>query len=193
MIAYLKGNIVKKTGRAIVIDTGNIGYLVYITKPLAAELLEDTEIKLFIHSHIKEDIFDLYGFINYKDLEFFERIIGISGIGPKTGLEILSLPPDKIKKAIINEDEAFICQTPGIGKKTAKRIILELKDKLETEDLENISLDRTEKTLSEVHREAVDALLKLGYQRHEVIRTLKDIPKEIIEAEEIITYFLKNT
>ena len=88
----------------------------------------------------------------------------------------------------LNEDEAFICKIPGIGKKTAKRVILELKDKIDE------SMDREYQSISpEVHKDTVDALIKLGYQRHEVKRMIKDVPEEITEVEEIITFLLKNS
>ena len=188
MIAYLKGKILKKTVKGIILDTKNIGYFVNLTIPLISEIKENQDIELFIHTHVKEDSLDLYGFQTYQDLEFFNQLISIGGIGPKVALEILSVPQEKIKAAILNEDEAFICKIPGIGKKTAKRIILELKDKIdESENREYQSIT------PEVHKDTVEALIKLGYQRHEVKRMIKEIPEDLTEVEEIITFLLKNS
>jgi len=181
MIAHLKGKVLKKTDKGIILSPGNIGYFVHITKDLLSET--KNEIELFIHTHIKEDAQDLYGFVNYEDLEFFVQLISVKGIGPKVAMEIMNIPTEKLKPAITSEDEIFICRVPGIGKKTAKRLILELKDKIET--------DRIHTPVAS-HSEAIDALLKLGYQRKDITKNLREIPENITETEEIITYFLKN-
>lgn len=186
MIAHLKGKILKKIDKAVIIDTGNIGYLVNLSAPNLGTTEEGTEQQFFIHSQIREDAFDLYGFKNYEELTFFKSLISINGIGPKVALEILGFPSEKIKAAIVNDDAAFICKIPGIGQKTAKRIILELKGKIEVESLNQ------EYQSGELNNDALDALMKLGYQRHHISKTLQSLPEEIIEAEEIITYFLKN-
>ncbi|PIR54886.1 Holliday junction branch migration protein RuvA [Candidatus Peregrinibacteria bacterium CG10_big_fil_rev_8_21_14_0_10_36_19] len=184
MIAYLKGKIIKKTPRGAIIQTGDIGYMVFLTQNLLGNLTDSAE--LFIHHQVKEDASDLYGFQNYEQLEFFNQLINISGIGPRLALDILNAPEEQIKSAIINGDDAFICKIPGIGKKTAQRIIIELKDKLEV-----TNLDREYQGIKDINNEAIEALTKLGYQRKEILNTLKDIPSEITKTEEIITYFLK--
>lgn len=221
MIAYLKGTILKKTEKGIILDTGNVGYLVYVPATLLANLharptatntssnsenfqqtsksstqnSSNQSIELFIHSNIREDAFDLYGFSTYSDLTFFKTLISVSGIGPKSALEILSNNTNKIKIAILNEDSECLCKIPGIGQKTAKRLILELKNKIEVEDISGLeggsNLGKSGSN-SDPHPDAVDALLRLGYQRHQVTKTLRGMPTEITEAEEVITYFLKN-
>ena len=188
MIAQLKGKIAKKTDKGIILDTGNIGYFVHLTKDTLAKTKEENSLNLYIHSHIKEDAFDLYGFEEYEQLTFFKLLISINGIGPKVALEILNIPLNKISSAIANNDEEFICEIPGIGKKTAKRIILELKGKIKDAPTENYS-----RLKKETHTEAVDALIKLGYQRKEIINSISSLPEEITLTEEIITYFLKNS
>lgn len=214
MIAYLKGTILKKTEKGIILDTGNVGYLVYVPATLLANLQENSrktsevpstgknskhqdhyQIELFIHSNIREDAFDLYGFSTYSDLTFFKTLISVSGIGPKSALEILSNDTNKIKAAILNEDSAYLCKIPGIGQKTAKRLILELKNKIEIDDISSLGNSSNFSKLasnSEAHPDAIDALIRLGYQRHQVTKTLRGIPVEITKAEEVITYFLKN-
>ncbi len=190
MIAYLKGNIVKKTEKGIILDTGNIGYFVFLPKNILAEIAENSPQEFFIHSHIREDAFDLYGFSSYQQLEFFKKLISINGIGPKVALEILSVDFEKIAAAIVNEDIAFICQIPGIGKKIAGRIVLEMKDKIDTDTL--IEGDRSSQNLGLPKDEIIDALIKFGYQRNEIIKRLRVIPEDLKDAEEIITFFLKN-
>jgi holliday junction DNA helicase RuvA len=149
---------------------------------------EDEDCEFFIHSQIREDAFDLYGFQNYENLLLFKKFIAINGIGPKVALEILNLPIDQILSAIANDDSDFICKIPGIGQKTAKRIVLELKGKIELAD---ISGDY-KNSISNIDQDAFDALTKLGYKRNHINKTLKSLPENIVEAEEIITYFLKN-
>ncbi len=189
MIAYLKGNILKKTTKGVILDTGNIGYFVHLGTILISECEETQEVEFFIHHQIKEDCSDLYGFGTYQELELFKKLLSINGVGPKVALELLSVPIDNLKGAIISEDEAFICKIPGIGKKTAKRLILELKEKIDID----ISLERMYKKLDQsTENDIVDALSKLGYQKREIMENLKKMPEELIEAEAIITYFLKN-
>ncbi len=188
MIAHLKGKVIKKTDKGIILDTNDIGYFIHLAKNLLADIDEDQIAELFIHSHIKEDAFDLYGFPTYEELDFFTKAINVSGVGPKVALEMLNISQNKLLAAIANEDEAFICRIPGIGKKTAKRIILDLKDKIESIE------DREYKSITtQAHTEALDALIKLGYQRREVIKIIRDLPDTIAETEAIITYFLKNS
>lgn len=184
MIAYLKGKILKKIDKGIILDTGNVGYLIHLSAPLLEEILLQQEKEFFIHSQIREDAFDLYGFDKIEDLDFFKSLISVNGIGPKIALEILSTSVEKIKNAIVNEELGYLCKIPGIGQKTAKRLILELKGK--------IDIDLGKETIDDFNHDAVEALIKLGYQRHHITKNLKELPKEIKKAEDIITYFLKN-
>lgn len=188
MIAYLKGKILKKTDKNIILDTGNVGYLVFLPINILAEIQEKEEQEFFIHTQVREDALDLYGFNTYKELTFFKNLISISGIGPKVGLDIMSAPIEKTKAAILNEDTEYLRRIPGIGPKIAKRIILELKGKIAADEA-----DREYKGIGiELNQDAIDALIRLGYQKHQIIKILKDIPKEIQKAEDIITFFLKN-
>lgn len=189
MIAYLKGKIIKKNSKGIIIDTGNVGYFVSIFRNLLADMKEKTETEIFVYTNVKEDAIDLYGFKTEDELDFFTQLISVSGIGPRTAVEALNIQIDRLKSAILNEDSAFITQIPGIGSKTAKRLILELKDKVEISDITNLSRPHGK---IEVNKEVIDALAKLGYQKSEILETLKDLPKEIALPEEIIKYFLKH-
>jgi len=188
MLAYLSGKIIKKTDKGIILDTGNIGYFVHLSKTVIQNLEDGKDIEFFIHSHIREDAFDLYGFQTYEELEFFKQLISINGIGPKVATEILSVSPEKSKAAIINEDDKFLCKSPGIGPKIAKRIVLELKGKIDL-----IDISRPYKKLDEnMDDEAFDALTKLGYQPQQIRKILNNLPENIKATEQIITYFLKH-
>ncbi len=189
MIAHLSGKILKKTDKGLILQVNQIGYFLHLTKETIFSLNENQEVEFFTHNQIREDASDLYGFAKYQDLLFFKKLISISGIGPKVGMEILNIDSNKIKIAILNEDLDCIKKIPGIGPKTAKRIILELKGSIEDIDLENQSKSLPEQKINE---DVLDALTKLGYSRHQISKSLKEIPEKIKSAEEIITHFLKN-
>ncbi len=184
MIAYLKGKNLKNTEKGIILNTGHIGYFIHLTKNILTTIKEKEEHEFFIHSQVREDAFDLYGFFEYKELLFFRNLISINGIGPKVALEILNVETEKIQKAILNNDVDFMKKIPGIGPKTAKRIILELKSKVEIIDLEQAETNN--------NQEAIDALMGLGYQRKHINQALSKLPKDMSKTEEIITYFLKH-
>ncbi len=189
MIGYLNGTIQKKFTKNIILSTGNIGYVVNITAPLLEKWSVGKPLELYIFTKVREDDISLYGFIKVEELEFFKTVLNVNGVGPKIALEILSQDTSKTKAAILSNDILYLSKIPGIGKKTAERIIVELKNKLDWVDsmrshgnLENQA----------THEEAVEALFGLGYQRFEILKLLKKMPEEITVTEEIITYFLKN-
>lgn len=188
MIGYLKGKIIKKAPRNIIIDVGNLGYIVNITENLSNKIAENDSIEVFAYTHVREDALEIFGFESHDELEFFKQLISISGVGPKSAQEILSLPIDQLKNAIINEDSSFICSVPRIGKKIADRIILELKNKIVITDL-----DRTHRNFTaQIENDIYDALEKLGYNKKQIDKVLINLPEEIKQPEEIIKFFLKN-
>lgn len=198
MIAYLKGTILKKEEKSIILLTSSsdnssagVGYLVKVSASLLQETKENDEISLFIHTHVREDALDLFGFKTYEEFTFFKKLISISGIGPKTGQDIVSLPLNKLKSAIINGDTAFITTVPKVGKKIAERIILELKNKLDFADFDIEDLTRQHSNLR-IPEEVITALEKLGYNRKEITKVTNTIPETITSSEEIIKFFLKN-
>lgn len=189
MIAYLKGKILQKNLKNIILDTGNIGYLLYLPSSTLELLEANQEVQFFVHSHIKEDCFDLYGFREQSELDFFKNLISVSGIGPKSAMEILNEPIDKLENAILSDDINYLKSLPGIGPKTAKRLALELKSKIE-------ALPRSPQRLSSGNSleiaHAIEALINLGYKQKQIQKTLNDKPENLEKAEEIITFFLKN-
>jgi holliday junction DNA helicase RuvA len=188
MIAYLKGRITKKSERGAIIIAGSIGYFIHLTNQ-DLELSEEHEQEFFIYSHIRENSFDLYAFRNIQDIDFFKQLLSINGVGPKVALDILSAGTEKVQSAILCEDVDLIKSIPGIGPKTAKRILLELRGKIPdtfTNDRENQSLNKN------VNQEVKDALNQLGYNPKQISDILKELPEEITKTEEIITFFLKN-
>ena len=188
MIGYLQGAIQKKLAKSIILNVGNVGYLIYIPTPFSEKITEKNKLELYIHTKVREDDISLYGFETFEELEFFKLLLGVNGIGPKLGLEIISHHPEKVQYAILQNDINFLSKIPGIGKKTAERIVVELKNKINLADIKQIpgSLKTAE------NADAISALETLGYQRFEITKVLKKIPEEITETEEIVTYFLRN-
>jgi len=172
----------------MILASGEIGYLVYSAAPLLEKIREKDQLELYIHTRVREDDISLYGFETFAELEFFRTLMGVNGIGPKLALEILALNPEKVKFAITQGDILFLSKISGIGKKTAERMIVELKNKIDFTDFSNL---RGSLQISE-NINAIAALENLGYQKFEITRVLKSMPDNIIETTNIITYFLQN-
>ncbi|MBU4284710.1 Holliday junction branch migration protein RuvA [Patescibacteria group bacterium] len=184
MIGSIEGKIEYSTDKYALIDVNGIGYKVYISVNTFKNLPEkSSKIKLFTHLHVREDIMDLYGFLNQEDLEFFELLISISGIGPKGALNILNVASvENLKKAIANEESSILTKVSGIGKKIAEKIILELKNKVGGEFIdEKFGTDG----------EAIDALVSLGYRLQEAREALKKVPEAIKEVGDKVRHALK--
>jgi Holliday junction DNA helicase RuvA len=179
MIGSIKGKIIFKTDKFIIVETGGVGYKMNVSVDTLSKLSvpqkssgqnETTGIVSFwIHTHIREDAFDLYGFLDRKELEFFEILIGVSGIGPKGALGILGVASiDTLEKAISTGDIAYLTKISGIGKKTAEKIVLELKDKIN-------STKSTSGTNLKGELDALEALKSLGYSQQEARDALKQV------------------
>jgi Holliday junction DNA helicase RuvA len=177
MIGYLKGNLVKKSPDQIILDVGGVGYSVWI--PLSTFLeLKDTDelVELLVYTHLTENSLALYGFSREEERDVFLKLIGISGIGPKLALNILSgIEVSDLEEAIRQSDVARITLIPGIGKKTALRIALELQEKLEKKE----EVFQT-KALQE-REDLISALMNLGFKRREVERIVDDTVRNSAE------------
>jgi len=185
MIAYLQGKIIIKKEKFIVLDVQGVGYKVFLSKKAISNLPEIGKIvKLFCFLNVRETALDLYGFLNSKELEFFEILEGIRGVGPKAALEISSLGPlEKIKERILKQDEGLFEGIPGIGRKKAAAIILELSGKIRDIDKKYgppASRDETEQ-----------GLVGLGFSRQQAKEALSKVPKDIKEPEQRIEQALK--
>ena len=167
MIARLKGKIIFKSTEEVVIDTGGVGYEVRTTLTTYEKLPEDGEmVELHIYTHVREDNISLYGFFSETEKRLFKKLIKINGVGPKLAISILSgVPPEDFITAVTGEDIARLNAIPGVGKKTAERIIVDLKDKLIKEHNTIISTGGMSHSMSGVYDDALSALLNLGYKR----------------------------
>ncbi len=189
MISIISGKIKLKASNFVIIDVGGVGYKVFITEDVLNKLPpEEEKAELFTHLHLRENGLELYGFLEYEELEFFELLISISGIGPKMAQGILSLAPvSRIKQAILDQDSSLLTKVSGIGKKNAQRIILELKGKVS----KGFKAEEGLEGRSKAYAEAIDALLELGYNINEARKMLERIPDDIKEAGEMVRVALK--
>lgn len=202
MIAFVRGIIENITEDNVVVDTGSIGYNIKISEGTAAALPGiGREVKLYTYTSVREDAFLLYGFLTRDDMEIFKKLITVNGIGPRGGLSILSvMSADDLRFAIISGDSKAIAKAPGIGSKTASRIILDLKDKVSIEDsLIKKEMNGYTGSLNGIDpgnnagNEAVEALIALGYSPSDALKAVKkiEIPEEA-DVETILKLALKN-
>ena len=188
MISYLEGKILEKNEKFFVINTGGVGYRVYSHEGVLEKIPATSQnAGVWTHLYVREDTLDLYGFLDKDELEFFEVLISISGIGPKSALGILEVAPvASLKQAIVSEDETFFTKVSGVGKKTAQRLILELKNKLAKKFIPVKGSDSAEMA------EAMDALVSLGYKERDARKILQEIPKDIKGVEAKVKAALKS-
>ena len=163
MIAHLRGKLLAKHPNQAIVETGGVGYDITISVPTFSDLpATGSEVSLHIHTHVREDSIALYGFLRSAEKQLFEKLISVSGIGPKLAITILSgMAADEMTAAIRGNDVARLTRIPGIGRKTAERLVLELRDKL----LAAITEAPTGPAMSAVEEDVLSALLNLGYQR----------------------------
>ena len=194
MFAYLKGKLEFIGENHIIIDVTGVGYKVYTSTSTMQKLPQlHQEVKVFTYLHIREDIMDLYGFISQEQLSMFELLISVSGVGPKAALGILStISASVFALAVVASDAKTITKAPGIGKKLAERIILELKDKIKSQELIDMQQTQNDFAVSaNESSEAVHALVVLGYSAGEAAKAVQAVQTEGLEVEEIIKQALK--
>lgn len=195
MISYIKGKLEIKAKDYIVVDVGGIGYKIFMSETAINELEKGKEVKVYTYMRVREDDISLYGFLNNEELVTFELLISVGGVGAKSAITILSnITPSKFALAVITNDVNTLKKLPGIGAKTAARIILELKDKMKTE--QSIESDKNEEikeaiVLDNKANDAVEALCVLGYTRKDVENVIAKIDTTKLTVEEIIRQGLK--
>ncbi|SHL94607.1 Holliday junction DNA helicase subunit RuvA [Anaerosporobacter mobilis DSM 15930] len=200
MISFIKGELDSIYEDGIVIENGGIGYDIKVPLSVMNELPSTgEEVKIYTYLYVREDILCLYGFLSRDDLQVFKLLITVNGIGPKGALGILStISPDDLRFAVLADDAKAIAKAPGIGAKTASKLILELKDKLKLEDafeqkLSKVSMD-SPSAVSETNakNEAIQALVALGYTNTEALKAVRgiDITPDM-ETEDILRLSLK--
>ncbi len=188
MIGYLSGKVIgiDAQEKRLLLMAQNVGYLVCCNTDLLAKTNVNQGIELFIHTAVREDDIALYGFETKEEYAFFKQLIGVSGIGPKSAMEILAAPLAVTQNAIVAEDANLLTRIKGIGKKTAERIILELKGKVAP-----VTMGKGKPLPLPYSEDAVLALEGLGYERMHVIKVLSQLPKTVTKTSDIVKYFLK--
>lgn len=202
MISFIRGKVADMTENSVILEAGNIGYEIFMTgSAMGKSLHMGQEVKIHTYFHIREDAMQLYGFLSKDDLQMFKLLLGVNGIGPKAALGVLSgITADELRFAVLSDDVKTISKAPGIGKKTAQKLILELKDKLKLEDAFELKLAHQqeavalgEETGDDGYQEAVEALVALGYSNTDALRAVRkvtDVDPNDVEA--ILKAALKN-
>lgn len=199
MFYYLEGPITIIDQNLAVVDINGTGYACYTTMNTLSHLEIGKKARLFTFCNIKEDIFDIYGFYDMREKRFFEQLLTVSGVGPKAALSILSSgTPESLAVAIINDDERALTMAPGVGKKIAQRVILELKDKIAKESggLKSSGFSQLPAgagTTGAKLSDAASALAVLGYSQSEIASALRGMETGTLTVEEIIRSVLKNS
>lgn len=201
MIGYIKGELVYAGTESILIDNQGIGYEIQVPGTVLDKLPAlGEEVKIYTYLHVREDVMQLFGFWHQEDLEIFKLLITVNGIGPKGALGILSaISPDDLRFAILADDAKAIAKAPGIGAKTAAKMILELKDKMKLEDAFEIKLEHQKEnevsgeTVTGIRNEAVQALTALGYSNTEALKAVRNVKiEDNMDVETVLKLSLKH-
>ena len=194
MISYIKGVVESIENDKVIVDNNDIGYGIYMPMASLEILGVGEEVKVHTYLNVREDAMQLFGFLSKEDLVIFKLLIGVSGVGPKGAMAIISTcPGDSLHMAILSGDAKAISKSPGIGAKTAQRIIIELKDKVDIEEV--IGIDTTSAKspqMNGIKADAVEALVALGYSQSDSFKAVNKVPNaETLDVEAILKQALK--
>ena len=199
MIGFVNGEIEEMYEDRVLIDCGFMGYNIFVCGNVLESCSIGQEIKLYSYLNVREDAMNLFGFLSKDELKVFKLLITVNGIGPKGALAILTImSPNDLRYAIMTEDSKLISKAPGVGAKTAQKVILELKDKLDMDGvISSIDDDIIERNNNDVHNEiieeAIEALVSLGYTQKEIKKIIKSCDiTECKTTEDVIKLVLKN-
>ena len=201
MISYIRGTLAEKNEDSAVVEAHGVGYQIFVPVPVLSELPPLAEcVTIYTYFSVREDGMSLFGFLSRQDLAMFKQLIGVNGIGPKSALGILSaLRPDVLRMAVASGDAKTISRAPGVGPKTAQRIILDLKDKIRPEDVlaggleESLAVPEEISGVGQAGKEAVEALTALGYSAAEAAGAVKKVKiTEEMTAEDVLKGALRH-
>ena len=199
MISYIKGEIVYNDSDSLIVENNGIGYKVIVPAFSAQKLCSQKgQVTVYTYMSVREDGITLFGFSSVEERSLYEKLISVSGIGPKAAVSILGvLTPSQLITAIVSADSAAIARAPGIGKKTAQRVILDLKDKIGNDDIADIFDGNGGEAVSETaaagddRSEAVEALVALGYSRSEAVKAVSRVYNEGMDVQKILSASLR--
>lgn len=193
MFDYINGTVTEIQAGLIILECNGIGYACCTSKNTTSAIQEQQQIRLYTYLNVRDGGMDLFGFATAEERSCFKLLINVSGVGPKAALAILSVAPlSTLALAVITGDEQLLTQAQGIGKKTAQRIILELRDKMAKEQLENGTKAKLQPEASVNHaQEAISALMVLGYSQIEALDAMAGVAVDTMDTEEIIRHCLK--
>ena len=193
MYAYIKGIITEINAESVVVEAGGIGYQVLATSSLCTNCRIGEMAQVFVYQAVKEDSITLYGFYTREEKSMFLRMITVSGVGPKSALQLLgAVSPQDIAVALVTGDAKMLTKAPGIGNKTAQRMILELREKVKNEELIQTEPAGAAYVPTDDSAEAVTALMALGIPRSEAVRVIQSVAKQATGVEDMIRLALKS-
>ncbi len=200
MIAFVRGEVAALEENCLILENQGVGYQIFMPGSSMDVLHVGERVRIHTYLHVKEDLLQLYGFLTREDLRLFQLLLGVNGVGPKAALGILSaISADDLQFAVLSEDVAAISKAPGIGKKTAQKLILELKDKLSLEDAFEQKLDHNMAVAGQgapagdARAEAVQALTALGYANSEALRAVNTVEdSNAMDVEQLLKAALKH-
>ena len=183
MIAFVRGTAVDMTENSVIVEAGGIGYEIYMTGTDLSQIHMGEEVKIHTYFNVREDAMQLYGFRSKDDLQMFKLLLGVNGVVPKAAVGVLAgITADELRFAILSDDVKTLSKAPGIGKKTAQKLILELKDKMKLEDAFELKLAHEQEKavaglgeISDGRQEAVEALVALGYSSTDALRAVRKV------------------
>ena len=183
MIAFVRGTAVDMTENSVIVEAGGIGYEIYMIGTDLSQIHMGEEVKIHTYFNVREDAMQLYGFRSKDDLQMFKLLLGVNGVGPKAAVGVLAgITADELRFAILSDDVKTLSKAPGIGKKTAQKLILELKDKMKLEDAFELKLAHEQEKavaglgeISDGRQEAVEALVALGYSSTDALRAVRKV------------------
>ena len=200
MIAFVHGIAADMTENSVIVETGGIGYEIYMTGESLSQLPMGEKVKIHTYFQVREDAMQLYGFLKKDDLQMFKLLLGVNGVGPKAAMGVLSgITADELRFSVLSDDVKTLSKAPGIGKKTAQKLILELKDKLKLEDAFELKFvheqEKAEASgdVSDGRQEAVAALVALGYSSTDALRAVRKVTEvSSDDVEGLLKAALKN-
>jgi Holliday junction DNA helicase RuvA len=180
MIRMVRGTVMARGKDYLVIDVNGVGYKVFVTEPAAFSANTNEALMLHTYLQVREDALNLFGFADEEELAMFELLLGVNGVGPKVALATLSvLNPDLLRTAVTSEEPSLIARVPGVGRRTAEKIVLDLRDKMK-----QVSGIQSLAYATDVDSEVIDALISLGYSVVEAQRAVQKLPKDAVGVEE---------